>query len=448
MQDVVLRIDEPSGDGLEELSRLTAEFENFVKDSNNDDVINNNVSSHDDGHQYNIKHQESRLETVTENEVKREVSTVKTHEVKVNGISSSKKPVEMTESKTIEVEKESREFEVKNMRRSPDEVFGENVLTSEDDKSISQVSSRGNSEETHQANDKVIEAPKETHHENNVILKISEKTMEQNDKSEKTQIVSTVVVTQTLSSPVPAVRRKTEIPREETPDYIPTTVREKFHVLKIEENEIPERKVVEENATKIEAIPQEKLHIREETLTTTSTNEIGQKLSSQGFVRVEQPIEFYEPIETFIRRTSISETDKPQVPERRRSVKDIIESINRNQKLLKINQAAPEHEENSERYSYRDKPPVPTKPLNLQKQVNLKFQRQAEHEKSINQLLDDLNDFDKQNSTNEKPQQFPYESDKAETIFEKCNIKIVEQDSREVNPIAKPRRVPDSREWL
>src|SRR5690349_16548305 len=84
MQDVVLRIDEPSvykessDNGLDELSRLTAEFENFVKDSNNDDVINNNVSTHESHQKFND--QENRDENGNETETKIIFSTVKLRE--------------------------------------------------------------------------------------------------------------------------------------------------------------------------------------------------------------------------------------------------------------------------------------------------------------------------------------------------------------------------------
>jgi hypothetical protein len=72
----------------------------------------------------------------------------------------------------------------------------------------------------------------------------------------------------------------------------------------------------------------------------------------------------------------------PTPPPRRRSIKDVIESINRNQQLLKINQTAPAQ---SRCYEY-----TPTSP-NLDKYQ----QQQAESEKKINEILDDLQNYKK-----------------------------------------------------
>jgi hypothetical protein len=72
----------------------------------------------------------------------------------------------------------------------------------------------------------------------------------------------------------------------------------------------------------------------------------------------------------------------PTPPPRRRSIKDVIESINRNQQLLKINQTAPAQ---SRCYEY-----TPTSP-NLDKYQ----QQQAESEKKINEILDDLQNYTK-----------------------------------------------------
>lgn len=103
--------------------------------------------------------------------------------------------------------------------------------------------------------------------------------------------------------------------------------------------------------------------------------------------------------ESDIRGIEDSETS-PKVPARRRSVKDIIESINRSQKLLKINHDAVEDKP--------EKPIVPSK-----ENVLLKLHRQSENEKKINALLDDLQNFTKQNSSAVKIQGFP--NSKADT---------------------------------
>lgn len=420
MQDVVLRIDESSGskDGLEELSRLTAEFEHFVKDSNNDDVTNNNVSSHDFERKHNTDDQENRDGNVNGTETKTVLSTVETGEITDNDLTPVKHhAVEVVERESVQVVGKESEIEKSDIHENRhDEVFGENISKNENEETTCDIYLSENDEQI---------------------------------------IVSRSLAITETSPPITELRIETIVHREETPDYIPLPVREKFHVLKIEENEFAEPEPVAESEKakpeksepeKAPVISQERLFIRED-LPEAMSSEMNQKLSSQGFVRVERPIEFYEPIETFIRRASISEIDEPpKPPERRRSVKDIIESINRNQKLLKINQNASDNEDirSCERYSYQEKPVVPSK-----RNVNLKLQRQAEHEKSINRLLDDLNDFDKQNPRNDNPQRFPYDDDKPDVTFEKCNVKTdQENNSSTVNPIAKPRRVPDSKEWL
>lgn len=190
---------------------------------------------------------------------------------------------------------------------------------------------------------------------------------------------------------------------------------------------------------------------------------IEEKLTSQGFVRVHEPIKFYEDIETFIRKKdpqSENLEDPPKPPQRRRSVKDVIESINRNQQLLKC--ATPKFDKRydnlSQKFSYsHEKPAVPSKQMAL-----FKLQQQAESEKKINALLADLQDFDKQNPSIERTKKFPYDDEnnvRSSATFEKCNLRdssnnnyystnVTDDDMSariscsEINPVPKPRRSP------
>lgn len=100
---------------------------------------------------------------------------------------------------------------------------------------------------------------------------------------------------------------------------------------------------------------------------------------------LETPIMFHESIEECVLRNR----EPPVPPQRRRSVKDIIESINRSQKLLKPNQSI-NSKFDSQFQCDGVKPPVPPKTNAL-----FLLQRQAESEKRINALLADLHDYNK-----------------------------------------------------
>ena len=83
--------------------------------------------------------------------------------------------------------------------------------------------------------------------------------------------------------------------------------------------------------------------------------------------------------------------EAPTPPPRRRSVKDVIESINRNQQLLKLNQTAPVQSRCYEFQSQRS--------TNSTSNDLFKFQQQqAQSEKEINEILADLQNFNKENS--------------------------------------------------
>lgn len=384
----------------------------------------------------------------------------------------------------------------------------------------------------------------------NVIIN-TEKIESKPTVAEKTNVRIAEVETKTSEEPLQSIEnnKSTKSPsREETPDYIPLTVREKFHVLRIEETELtdktksvktevapkenkaesidtnvhksineeilesrftvkessPTRQITKKssdvasniesnnqvvNVTKdvevvappIEAYVIQSTVIQKE-LQAIPTQEspksprkssqpnikeqavIEEKLNSQGFVRVHEPIKFYEDIETFIRKKDPQSEenleDPPKPPQRRRSVKDVIESINRNQQLLKC--ATPKFDKRydnlSQKFSYsHEKPAVPSKQMAL-----FKLQQQAESEKKINALLADLQDFDKQNPIIERTKKFPYDEEKnvrSSATFEKCNLRrdsnnnnnsanVTDDDMSariscsEINPVPKPRRSP------
>jgi hypothetical protein len=159
--------------------------------------------------------------------------------------------------------------------------------------------------------------------------------------------------------------------REETPDYIPMTVREKFHVLRIEES-----------VDKIDEIVPK---ITLQTVTRERTpipKALSENFTRNNSIRVqtqETPIMFHDDIELCMLRKK----EPPVPPQRRRSVKEIIESINRSQQLLKPNQKIiPKFEtkflcDSSNPLSYE----------------SLSYERESEAQ--INKLLTDLQNFDK-----------------------------------------------------
>lgn len=166
-------------------------------------------------------------------------------------------------------------------------------------------------------------------------------------------------------------------------------------------------------------------HGREVTPVPMPMTEIDENLKMQGFIKVanEKPIQYYEDIETVVRKKSlrISESDNDdEAPrpfertQRRRSVKDIIESINRNQQLLgTVNRASLPN----------DGKPIPPSKAN----VLLKIQRQYENERRIESLLEDFENFDKENPRVKISREFPnhFSAGEGEQI---------------INPVPKPRR--------
>jgi len=150
----------------------------------------------------------------------------------------------------------------------------------------------------------------------------------------------------------------------------------------------------------------ESFHQNGKEISTVNSHDIEEKLKFQGYTRVEDPIKFYDDIETFLRKTdskASSESEPPIPPVRRRSVKDIIESINRNQAKLRV--SAPQFER---KFDYDGQKVSQGKPLVPPKdKVLLKLSRQMENEKKVNELLADLQNFDNVDSKKESVSKFP-----------------------------------------
>lgn len=209
--------------------------------------------------------------------------------------------------------------------------------------------------------------------------------------------------------------------------------------------------------------------------------EVESKLFSQGFTKVDKPLKMDEE-EDFIRQKgedddiSDSEDLPPKLPERRRSVREIIESINRSQSLLKMNQPATprmERKSFSQKYNYLDNSPFPspaTKPIPPSKEnVIIKLQKLSDSEKKINDLIIDLEDYSNENLLQsndvEESRKSYYDNipeiiqgaidesnNNNEALFEKCIIKNDRNNNStdnevsirisrgEINPVPKPRR--------
>lgn len=506
--------------GLDELSRLTAEFESFVKNSEND------------------VHQEPRLiinedEIITTtndnrvNDEKEKAQEKKSEDVEII-IDEEKKPskeeekpkisVDVGRVTTLSVEKiESpattngdenveRISEHHVVVRNEIESQNKTIAIIQEDLKIKEIELKIKEDEL-----RFKEALEEVNNNNKALQiekvngdddclrreKISQ--VENQIKSkELTPDIQTLEVHQITTEirKFPDIQRITPTPtpsREETPDFIPLPVREKFDVLRIDENEndlqkpedikeekslsniqIQEMKILntkersptppkiivnesqQEKLTQVKILQQSPLIqepriIRDRTPIPLARTEIESRLSSQGFIKVEKPLKYDVSEQSVLIRRQNSQPDAedddvvlrggeaPKVPERRRSVKDIIESINRHQQKLKVNQpASPQlprkkYYFGEQKFSYHEKPALPPK-----ENVLLKLQRQAENERKINALLDDLQDFSKENSDIRRTQKFPV------TERDTNNNSTISHErlSRDgINPIPKPRRV-------
>lgn len=171
--------------------------------------------------------------------------------------------------------------------------------------------------------------------------------------------------------------------REETPDFIPLTVRENFNVLRIEED-TDKNILMEKNQSKETFSTQSSRNITPPSRVREVTPMPKLDTESTEYFRMnekETPIVFHDNIELCMLRRN-----PPVPPQRRRSVKDIIESINRSQKLLKLNQTiTPKFES---KFQCDTRPILPPKG-----NVLIKLEQQLENEKRLNALLEDLQNF-------------------------------------------------------
>lgn len=416
---------------------------------------------------------------------------------------------------------------------------------------------------------KIVEEPKSKMEDTALLVsgsKDSKKTKQVETLEKKVKIVDVV-----KKSPVKELTREKTISREPTPDYIPVVVHEKFHVLRIDENELEtkmrkspekEEKVIEKieesedirislesiqsnkcvtiqghvevhhsperdlyDSNKIEKVqqgtpqevidiqstknnleklnndsvktqsslenekiklelekpktpekPQEKektfeiasLKFRQESpkpkarerTSSIPKTEVESTLEHQGFKKVDKPLTQIPNDETIELRIKLEELedgpDTPKVVERRRSVKEIIESINKSQSLLKMNHPpTPQMERKSYlKYNYLDGP-INSDPVLVQEnQKDL-----SESERKIKELLSEMEDYQttsqdfdlifgktpniqqaRRNSFYDNIPDVVQRCDEMNNsvTFEKCVPN--ERRSGEYNPLPKPRR--------
>lgn len=460
-------------DGLKELTRLTAEFESFMK-SSKDDIVEKRDKPESKGDLIIVETSEVHCVDENFNNVRKK--------------SPEKVVIEVEEIQSPIFEKVSPTFHYRNnvqakvhvapQRLEPDVEYlpsssreetpdyipvpvrekfhvlriDESELNRDDEKHKSQNVVERSSEVTHHSSE-VVQVPsqvaQEAEHEPQVVAQKAQQNV-QAMPERKYEIVqnSPIVAKRTLVvqlTPEPA-KRSVNV-GQATKESDSVNINEtSSHTGKVIEAQVDPRpapvtngkQASEETSSSPTVISQTVVtRVREETPIPIATTET--------VTKIEAPIQFFEDIETFIRKKEYQNDDEiydpdgpPKPPERRRSVKDIIESINRSQQLLRT--STPQFEKkynfNSEKFSYHERPVVPPKPNAL-----LKLQRQAESEKKINELLADLQDFSKNNFMPASAPKFPYDSNE-----DVANGNTVSQrvTSGEFNPIPKPKRSLDN----
>lgn len=487
-----------SKNGLDELSRLTAEFESFVKNTSQNDghqqqqqiklIIDEDevITKHDNAHEKKAENQEVLM--TIETSQSRHEEKEETPQVSVDVGRTISLNVEKIQSPST-TENVERITEHHVIVRDEIESVDKTIAIIQEDLKIKEIELKIKEDEL-----RIKEALEEVN--NNKTLQIEKVDAEKSKSKELSPDIQTLEVHQMTTEirKFPEYQRITPTPtpsREATPDFIPVPVREKFDILRIDENEndykkpedikeeksivntqVQETKVIKSKErslsppiviereiqpiqTKIinHSPPIKEPRVsRDRTPIPLARTEIESKLSSQGFVKVDKPVKYDEFEKCVVYRRSPSQNDEdvvlrnedqpPKVPERRRSVKDIIESINRSQQLLKINQPPspqlPRKKYNygcDQKFSYHEKPAIAPKD-----NVLLKLHRQAESERRINLLLDDLQDFSKENADIRRSHKFPVAE--RDTNNNSTATFPHERSSRDdINPIPKPRRV-------
>lgn len=492
-ENIQIRITEngDSKNGLDELSRLTAEFESFVKNSQNDTHQQQQQTKLIiDEDEVIVKHDDNAHEKKAKNQ---EIMTLETSQSRYEEKEETPQmSVDVGRTISLNVDKIQSPSTTENVERITEhhvivrdeiESVDKTIAIIQEDLKIKEIELKIKEDEL-----RIKEALEDV--KNNKTLQI-EKVVEIRDaeKSKSRELspdIQTLEVHQITTEirKFPEYQRLTPTPtpsREETPDYIPVPVREKFDVLRIEENDydykepeviMEEKSIVNAQVQEVKVIkPKERSpsppkiveqHViqpiqtipikeprRDRTPIPLARTEIESKLSMQGFKRVEKPVT-HEDFEKCVVYRQSSQNDEdvvlrnedqpPKVPERRRSVKDIIESINRSQQLLKINQPPspqlPRKKYNygEQKFSYHEKPAIAPKD-----NVLLKLQRQAESERRINALLDDLQDFSKENADIRRSHKFPVSERDTNNNSSTFPHERLSRD--DINPIPKPRRV-------
>lgn len=471
-----MRIEENNGvNSVEtaELSRLTADFETFLKHSQ-DDIDQKPVITTE------------TVEIHHHTEVKSNDSEPDTNENQSNSLCEAQPPVvafkeEKDEHKDLNIVELTNEISpvVQNIQQTTTEV-----------NQYHEVQKTTKTPSREDTPDFIPMTVREKFH----VLRIEETEMEtksiKNDATpngfhEKSQSPERKFVgTENPSQPeikiveAPLKNEEIKITTENFEKVPSPTASEETQVIKVEVNKestLPKSEptiMVENDATtkNLSSLyikdPSPPIRKREETPIPIAKTEIETKLSSQGFIKVDKPLKYhsYELEEKFIREMASDDSNAPpKPPERRRSVKDIIESINRNQALLKINQPpTPQFERKfyyeGQKFSYHEKPAPPPK-----ENVLRKLQLGAESEKRINELLADLEDFRNKNPPTIQAHKFPSNLDDDDdedytskpVMFNKCTVqrsdknnncnKASERLSRgDINPVPKPRRFFDN----
>lgn len=251
--------------------------------------------------------------------------------------------------------------------------------------------------------------------------------------------------------------------RERTPSIPKESFEEQYKKLEIKEKpKIPEKpqekeKIIEVTSTRFrQESPKPK--IRERTPSIPKT-EVESTLEYQGFKKVDQPPTHIpeETIELRIKNEELEDgPDTPKTVERRRSVKEIIESINKSQSLLKMNHPpTPQMERKSYlKYNYLDGP-INSDPVLIQENKK----DLSESERKIKELLSEMEDYQttskdfdlifgktpniqeaRRNSFYDNIPDVVQRCDDMNNsvIFEKCVPN--ERRSCDYNPLPKPRR--------
>lgn len=154
----------------------------------------------------------------------------------------------------------------------------------------------------------------------------------------------------------------------------------------------------------------------------------------------------------------------PAPPQRRRSVKDIIASINKSQSLLKMNQQPNGNVEAKRSYNYETYLPqtIPTaikepsqsqQPQSSNESIIRKYNELEESERKIRKMITDMeqSSIDVPVPVVEKFDEFIVDGDKSDDLFKKCVVRRDKslqsgasqeenRSSMEWNPLPKPRR--------